>query len=115
MIRQQRLHHDFHLTEIMNPNRTITLHSYARNLEKNKDYPSHNKLHYVDVDDIIAVVAAENINTAAKSVGIVKNDSQRIEEEYFTLVLLGKNCGQHYKLWVQESTEEVFNKIKSIY
>lgn len=71
MIRQQRLHHDFHLTEIMNPNRTITLHSYARNLEKNKDYPSHNKLHYVDVDDIIAVVAAENINTAAKSVGIV--------------------------------------------
>lgn len=28
MIRQQRLHHDFHLTEIMNPNRTITLHSY---------------------------------------------------------------------------------------
>lgn len=78
MIRQQRLHHDFHLTEIMNPNRTITLHSYARNLEKN-------------------------------------NDSQRIEEEYFTLVLLGRNCGQHYKLWVQESTEEVFNKIKSIY
>lgn len=50
MIRQQRLHHDFHLTEIMNPNRTITLHSYARNLEKNKDYPSHNKLHYVDVE-----------------------------------------------------------------
>lgn len=47
MIRQQRLHHDFHLTEIINPNRTITLHSYARNLEKNKDYPSKSLLSYI--------------------------------------------------------------------